>query len=316
MKISLIILILITLITSANAQTKKYKIGVFFWHESSNDYLTFDGVKKGFRIAGTYCEYDIQKAFGSEENANKIINKWIKHKPDLIYAMGTVATRKLMNRIKDTPIVFTAVTNPVQSNLTPNWKTSGRNIAGNSNWIPTKILLKDFKAVVPTLSRLGVMYNPDNLVSSMEIKNARKIEASMGIKLIPVKVKTINDLADATKSLVKRNIDAVWIPIDILIYKNVARIRVVTDPLQIPLVASSHKGVKDGAIFGTIANYHILGQRSVSIALKILTKNLAPKDIPIGTILTHKHIFNLKVALEIGYNIPLSVLATADEIIK
>jgi len=81
-------------------------------------------------------------------------------------------------------------------------------------------------------------------------------------------------------------------------------------------VASSHRGVKDGAIFGAVVDYHTLGRLSVPIALKILTQNIEPKGIPIGTLRGHRNIFNLKVAKEIGYEIPLSALAIADKIIE
>ncbi|CAN2038986.1 putative ABC transport system substrate-binding protein [Candidatus Magnetomoraceae bacterium gMMP-15] len=309
---------LLTLSTNAHesAQERKYKIGVFFWHESSIDYQAFDGIKNGFETADIECDYDIQKAMGSEDEANKIIHRWAAQKPDLIYGMGTGATIRLMKVIKDIPIVFTAVTNPVQSGITPDWKSSGRNIAGNSNWIETEHLLEDFKEVVPELKHLGVMYDPDNPVSSMEIGEAEKIEADIGIKIISKQVKTINDLIPAAKFLVSKKVETIWVPIDILVYKNLDKVRTITDSAKIPLVASSHRGIKTGAIFGSIVNYSDLGKRSVSIALKILAQDMAPKDIPIGTMRTCNHIINLKIAKEIGYDIPLSALATASEIIK
>ena len=313
--ISVAVLLVMSMGTVANAQDGKYKIGVFFWHESTNDYVAFEGIKDGFKTAGVDCEFDIMKASGEEDKASEIIQKLSKQKPDLIYAMGTGATKRLMKVIKDTPIVFTAVTNPVQSGITTNWKTSGRNIAGNSNSIPTDKVLSDFKEVVPALKSLGVMYDPDNAVSSMEVRVARKVVDSLGLKLMEVEVKSIDDLAPAAKSLVAKKVEAVWIPIDILVYKNLDKIRVITDQAKLPLVASSHRGVKDGAIFGAVVDYHTLGKLSVSIALKILDQNIDPKDIPIGTMHSYKHIFNLKVAKEIGYEIPLSALATADEII-
>lgn len=137
-----IAVLLLSLATLAGAQEKKYKIGVFFWHESANDYLAFEGIRDGFKTAGVDCEFDIQKAFSDEDKTSEIIKGWVKQKPTLIYAMGTESCERLMKVVKDTPIVFTAVTNPVQSGITPNWETSGRNIAGNSNWIPTEYIYK------------------------------------------------------------------------------------------------------------------------------------------------------------------------------
>ena len=178
--ISVVAILVLSLAIITIAQGNKYNIGVFFWHQSPLDHMAFEGIKDGFNIMDVGCEFDVQKAFGEEEKASKIIQGWAEQKPDLIYAMGTGATKRLMKVIRDTPIVFTAVTNPVQSGITPNWKTSGRNIAGNSNWIATKEILRDFKKVIPELKTLGVMYDPDNSVSSMEVREGNKVADTLG----------------------------------------------------------------------------------------------------------------------------------------
>jgi len=308
--------LVLALAAETDAKWEKYRISVFFWHESPLDEKAFEGVKDGFKKAGVDCEFDCLRAFGDEEKAGAIIQKLTEEKPDLIYGMGTGATKRLMKVIYDTPIVFTAVTNPVQSGITPNWESSGRNIAGNSNWIPTEEILTDFKKVVPALKSLGVMYDPDNPVSSMEVNLARQIIGEMGMRLVEIKIKTVDDLTPACRDLAAKKVDAIWIPIEILAYKNMDKIKTIADPAKIPLLASSHRGVKDGAIFGEVVDYHDLGRMSASIALMILDENAAPEDISIWTMADHKSIINLKAAREIGYDIPPRVLAVSDEVIE
>lgn len=307
---------ILLLFTLTDAMAARYKIGVFFWHESSNDYISFEGVEEGFKTAGVECEFDIQKAEGDEGKANKIVHEFNRKKLDLIYAMGTGAVKRLMKVITDTPIVFTAVTTPVQSGVTPNWQTSRRNLAGNSNWIDTEIILREFKIIVPSLQRLGVIYDPDNAVSSAEFSVARKIANKMKLEIEAVTIKSADDLIPASKLLLDKKVEAIWVPIDIIVYKNIDRIKSVADPLKIPLLSSSHRGIKDGAIFGMVVDYHALGKRSVFIALRILEQNMSPADIPIEKMHSFKRIVNLKSARELGYDVPLSVLATVDQIIK
>lgn len=314
------------MVTTASTEEKKYKIGVFFWHESANDYVAFEGIKDGFKTAGVDYEFDIQKAFEDEDKTNKIIKVWTEQKPDLIYAMGTESCQSLMKVIHDTPIVFTAVTNPVQSGITPNWKTSGRNITGNSNWIPTEEILGHFKSAAPTLKTLGVMYEPDNPISSVEVNEAKKVAKKMDINLLTVEIKKAGSysaaefsdkvLMPACKSLVTKKVDVIWVPIDTLVYKNVDKLRSITDPAKIPLFASSHRGVKEGAVLGVIVDYKALGKDSVPIALKILTQKVSPKDIPVGTTLGRRILVNRKAAKEIGYEIPSKVLDIADVVVK
>ncbi len=315
-KILILTAIFMILIISTATGARKYRIGVFFGYESPNNTTAFEGIKDGFNQAGIDYEFDIQRAYSDDAEADRIVKNWIKQKPDLIYSLGTGSTKTLMKTIKDTPIVFTAVTNPVQSGITPSWETSGRNIAGNSNWIPTEEVLRDFRKVVPTLKTLGVTYDPDNPVSSMEVKQAQKIIKYLQLKLIPVEIKSVNELTAAMKSLVAQKVDAIWICIDKLTYKNMDKVKAITYPAKIPLLASSHRGVKDGAIAGMVVNYRELGRVSVAIALNILINNVEPKDISVWTMKTHKNIVNLKASREIDYVIPDSVITGADQVLR
>jgi len=295
---------------------RPFQISMFFWHESPNDQMAFEGIKSGFKIAGIDCQYDIQRADGDEKKALRIVERLDLKNPDLIYAMGTGATKRLMRKVFDTPIVFTAVTNPVLTKITPNWRSSGRNITGNSNWIPTRLVLESFKEIIPNLKTLGVICDPVNPVSTMELSNVEKLGEKFGITLMKVQVKTAEELPAATRKLVNNQVDAIWIPIDILVYKNLEKIKSVTIPSGIPLISSSHRGVTEGAIYGIVVDYHALGKRSVPLALEILVNKTHPRDIPIGTMNSFQDIVNLKAAKEIGYQIPLEVLAVTDRVIK
>lgn len=303
------------LFTALNASAgDAYRIGVFFWHESSNDYMAFEGIKEGFKATGLKVDYDIQKAYGDKKNTNRIIDQWVAQPPDLLYAMGTGASKQLMKKIDDTPIIFTAVTNPVLSGITLNWKTSGKNVTGNSNWIETEYVLSSFKKVVPSLKKLGIMYNLNNSVPAAEMDAAIKVVHQLGIELVVKNIDKKTDIDQAVQVLMKEGIDALWVPIDILVYKNIPKIRKYTDPKSIPLLSSSHRGISDGAVFGIVVDYEKMGKRSVPIALKVMVDGISPKDIPVGLMRHRKHIVNLKAARQIGFDIPLEILATADEI--
>jgi putative tryptophan/tyrosine transport system substrate-binding protein len=294
---------------------KRHKIAVLFWHESSNDFMAFEGIKQGFNIARIPCEFKVRQASGDEQKAKSIIVDVKSSPPDLIYAMGTGMTKRLMKEIHDIPIVFTAVTNPVQSGITPNWQTSGRNITGNSNWIETSHILKKFKETVPALKKLGVMYNPDNSVSSMEVAVALKTlnkDNSLAMELITSKVKQKSELESACKSLIDQGVNVIWVPIDILVYKNLAELKKITVPAKIPMFASSHRGIKDGAMLGVVVDYLSLGKKSVILAKKILTNDMAPIDIPIGRMHNYQAIINIEAADLIGYEIPLELLTTVE----
>ncbi len=163
------------------------------------------------------------------------------------------------------------------------------------------------------------MYDPDNKVSSMEVAEAkRKLDqdTSLAIELVTSKVQDKSDLRAACQSLIDQGIDAVWIPIDILMYRNITELLPLTVPAKIPLLASSNRDIENGSMVGLVVDYICLAKKSVVIANKILSKGVAPKDIPIGIMSDLRKIINLKAANLIGYEIPMGVLASADKIIE
>lgn len=299
---------------AAKEGEKDYMITVLFWHESPHDYLALQGIIEGFRILRLPCTISIRQVLKNEQKVKAIIAGLKSSPPDLIYSMGTEMTKRVMAEIHDTPIVFTAVTNPVQSGITPNWKSSGCNVAGNSNWIQPSVILDTFKKTVPTLKKLGVMYNSNNPVSSMEVAVAKRVlkQNNSVMELVVSGVTSRDDLQPACKSLINQGVDAIWIPIGILIYKNLSELVPLTVPAKIPMLSSSHRGIKDGAVLGLAVDYVALGRKSVVIANKILSQGIAPKDIPIGRMHSYQTIVNLRAANRIGHEIPLGILAAVD----
>ncbi|MEQ8764052.1 MAG: ABC transporter substrate binding protein, partial [Planctomycetota bacterium] len=149
-------------------------IGVLFWHQSPNDFVAFEGIRSGFESAGREPTFFARQASSSEDAAHRILDEFRARRVDLVFAMGTQASLLAKERLEDIPIVFTAVTNPVESGVVPSWEGSKRNLAGNSNWIGPDKILPVFRMAVPRLSRLGVLRSEKaGLVSEAELRGVR-----------------------------------------------------------------------------------------------------------------------------------------------
>ncbi len=314
----LILFIFLVQYYQLDAKVKQYKIAVLFWHESLNDELAFKGIKRVFEVSGLRYSFDVKQSHSSREKMNEYLTKWKQEKVDLIFAMGTAAALAAKKQVTNIPIVFTAVTHPVLSNITNSFAETGqKNLTGGSNWIPTEKIVNTFFKVVPNMKTLGVVYNKKNKVSSAEVASLKESLKSKVVKL-KMLARTADNIVEVKKQLndLVGKIDALWIPIDDLIYKNIKQIKQITVSKKIPLLASSHRGFKDGAILGIVVDYVGLGKKSAAYAIKILSQKMAPHKFPIATMNGHKMLLNLKAAKEIDYEIPLAALAEADQFIK
>jgi putative tryptophan/tyrosine transport system substrate-binding protein len=323
MKSPLRFLVLLTLAllwtSSTGIQAREpFRVGVLFWHSSPNDEKAFEGVRSGFELAGIPVHFTRADAGEDRERAKALLTDWRDRKFDLVYAMGTSAALRAKEVLTELPVVFTAVTNPVGSGVVLDWSGSGTNLCGNSNWISTPTLLKVFKDTVPDLARLGVVLNRVNPVSIEEVAEARRHFAAEPEKRLALYEEWIEDpteLEEAVRRVLKRGAQAVWVPIDYDVYRHLDRVAAITDPLGIPIVTSQASAVRDGAVAGVAVDYLVLGERSVILAEQVLRQGKAPGDLAVGRMKSYRVLVNLAAARQAGFEIPLGLLATADEIL-
>ncbi len=300
-------------------EVKPWRLGVLFWHDSPNDEAALDGIRTALEAAGKSHELIIRRADSSPKKVSSFLAEFRNLPVDLIFAMGTRAALYAAEATREIPIVFTAVTNPVESKVVPSWKGSGRNVAGNSNWISSETLLHVFRLAVPDLGKLGLLRSTqEGEVSAAELSAMKEYLARKGapkIEIIEKVVKKPEEIGAAARSLAGSGVQAIWIPIDFLIYSNMDAITAAVEPLGIPLVSSSLKATRAGAVAGVVVDYTMLGKRAVVLALHILERRKKPGDMPVGTMNAYKVIVNLNAARRCRYELPLSLLALADTII-
>ena len=306
----------------AGAHTGPHKIGILMWHEAPHDEKALQGFIEGIQLSGISCKIDLKRAYGDEAKAREFIRRWEEEKVDLIFTVGTKGTLWAMEEITGIPIVFSAVTDPVATGIAKSWQSSGRNITGSSNWIEFKNKLKIFKEAIPHLKTLGVIFRSSNPVPLAETRCARDCADDMGVTLKEVSIDSAEQIESAVKQLLDQGVDALWVPIEDQVYKNMSRVGKVTRPARLPVVSSTVEGVEDppeGGPVGMVSvtvDYASLGRLCVPAAIEILTKGKNPQEIPIVTSDRYYITINVNAADAIGYRLPPIFLAKADKVLR
>ena len=238
--------------------------------------------------------------------------------PDLVLALGTRAALLARDGCPDRPLVFTAVTDPVGSGLVPSWAGSQGRLAGNSNWLPAIELLRAFRAAAPHLRHLGVLADPENAVSRREVAelDAARQERFPDLVLHQETVHAAGEAGPAAERLVRAGVQALWLPIDPLVDQQAAAIATATDPAHVPIFTSAAGPIRDRAIVSVVPDYHVLGLQAADLARRVLVEHADPGALPVGRIGTFRTVVNLQAAARAGYEVPLPLLATADEVIR
>lgn len=237
-----------------------------------------------------------------------------KNDVDLIYVFGTTAAKRVLLKIKQTPVVFNIVTRPVESKIIASWNSSGNNATGVSSMVPIVHQLKALKKVVPFF-RLGIIYNPLEQNSVIQRDIVKEMETMLNFRLTEFKITGKRDIPQVLTGLNKA-VDAVYLPSDSMIKILGTQIVTRINKFKIPsLCALEDLVVNDCALMGLVPDYYQLG-RLAALKASLIFRGNHPSQIETSTLDHFKITVNMHTAKKIGINIPTSILVMADKIIR
>ena len=277
-----------------------------------------DGVLDALNEAG-YSEgknlkWQYQSAQGNTGTAAQIARKFIGDQADAIVTIGTPSAQAAVAGTKRIPIVFTAVTDPVQGQLTPSWEASGTNVTGVSDVLELGKQMELVKQVVPEAKRIGIVYNPGEANSVAVVEALKEILPQYDLTLVEAAAPRSVDVGSAARSLVGK-VDVIYTSTDNNVVSAYEALVKVGNDMQIPLIASDTDSVKRGAIAALGVNYHDLGLQTGRIVVRIL-EGEKPGDIKPQTSENIQLFINLAAAEKQGVTLSEDLIESATEVIR
>ncbi len=296
------------------AVAKTYRIGVTVIVAHPALEADQKGFEKALADAGLQVEYDIQNAQGEMANAQAIAQKFVNDKVDLVHAIATPTAQAAVKVIKNIPIVYSSVTDPVDAGLVKTMGPDGRNVTGVSDAWPIERQIKLYHEMLPSAKRWGTIYNAGDANSVVNIGKTREAMKALGLKLIEVTVSNSNEVYTAAQSLVGR-VDAIYITSDNTVVSAFGSVAKVAAQNKIPLFAGDVDSVRNGAVAALGFNYFQVGYSAGKKAARIL-KGEKPGDIPSGyaeNLSLHLSLVNAKKQ---GFTIPEKYVKMAEKVYR
>lgn len=271
------------------------------------------GIQDYLKSIGFSVKYDFQNANGDISTASSIAQKFKADKVDLVVGIGTPVAQALANVFADTPIVFSAITDPLEAGLVPSYTAYEGNVAGVSDMNPVE-------AQIQLLATLTGAKSIGNIFASGEangvvLKNQAEAACKkLGIEFVAAAVANTSEVMQATQSIIKR-VDAVYIATDNTVISALASIDDVCDKAGVPLMSADPSGVEGlNFLVAWGFNYYKIGLNTGKVIEDILVKGKTPGSI--STIFLTEPAdfelwFNLDVAKKLGITIPADLLKTA-----
>lgn len=277
------------------------KIGIsqFVSHPSLDAVVT--GFKAGMEEAGytgDKIEYDMNNAETDQATNTSIAGKLAADSDiDLVLAVATPSAQAAAQAITNVPVLFSAVTDPVDAKLVASSEAPGANVTGTSDMNPVDEQLQLLKDLVPDAKKVGIVYSSGEANSAVQVKMAEEAAKSLGLTIEKAAVSASSEVQQAASSL---DVDAYYVPTDNAVVSALEGLLQVAEKNNVPVISADGESVKRGATATYGINYEKLGEQTAAMAVKILKGEAEPATLPVETISEVDLYLNEKAAKKVG----------------
>ena len=296
---------------------KKVKIGI----AKIVQHVALDSVEQGVidavKNAGYQATFDLQNANGDINTAKQIATQFKDEKVDVAVGIATPVAISLANTMKDTPIVFGTVTDPLGAGLVSTLEHGEGNVTGMSDELPSKEHIKLFKEIAG-IKTLGYIYtaSEDNSISALKLVEDGCKEADL--ELVVQAISNSSEVKQAAEAIVSR-VDGIYLTTDNTVFSALPSLVAVFNDAKKPIFSGDVTGAKNGGCFMASGfNYYKAGYATGEMVVEIL-KGKKPSEIPVRFMTKPEDsdlLFDLDVAKACGITIPQNYLDQASFIIE
>ena len=301
---------------------KLAKIGVLLQTTPTASVHLAEAFRQGLRelgyVDGKTFVLELRYGESRPERLAELARELVGLKMDVIVAAGAdLATAALKRHTQTIPIVMVNTTDPVGTGLVASLAHPGGNITGLSN-VSSELSgkrLELLKEVVPELSRVAVLWNPEIRGAVLDYKGTESAARALRVEPQSVEVSHAGDLDRAFSAVTSQRAQAIVVLPNPVGFGNRPRIASFAHRNRLPSMYAQREYVDAGGLMSYGPSLSDLFRRAAIYVDKIL-RGARPGDLPVEQPRKFELIINLKTAKALGLTIPASLLGRADEVIQ
>jgi putative ABC transport system substrate-binding protein len=239
----------------------------------------------------------------------------LKHEVELIVTNSSAAARVLKDR-SNIPVVAATGADPVATGLIDSLAHPGGNITGigeNAAELSAK-RLEVLKDSFPSLRRIAMLWNADDLGMTLRYKSADAAARKLGFEVQPLGVREPDDFAGAFAAMERDRPDAILMVTDALTSLNRKRVFEFAIQQKLPAIYEYAFLVRDGGLMSYGPDMEEVYDRAADLADRIL-KGARPADLPYEQPTRFRLVINKKTLEALGLTMPPAMLMRADEVV-
>lgn len=212
-----------------------------------------------------------------------------------------------------TPVIFTAVTDPVAAELANADGTPVGEITGTSDKLPVEQQLKMIREILPDAKKIGIMYTTSEVNSESAIAEYKELAPAYGFEIVDTGISSSADISLAADTLMGK-VDCITNLTDNTVVASLPVILDKANAKNIPVFGSEIEQVKIGCLAAMGLDYIELGKQTGHMAAQVLKGEKKAGELNFETIKEAAFYGNTKVAENLGISLPDSLVANGAEI--
>ncbi|HEX2728085.1 MAG TPA: ABC transporter substrate-binding protein [Beijerinckiaceae bacterium] len=280
-----------------------------------------DVFRQGLRelgyVEGKDVVIDYRHAGGQLDRLPKLAADLVATRPDVIVAQGTPGTLALKQATSSIPIVVGGAGDLVGAGLVASLARPGGNITGSTNIDPdlSAKRLALLKEALPRVSRVAVLYHGSPGGDAEELRENETAARALGLELLPLRVEADHQFEDAFAAIARERSEAVVILHGSFTLTHRRQLIELAAKSRLPVMSGEASWPEAGALISYGYDRRHQWRRAAHFVHKIL-HGARPADLPVEQPLKFELTVNLQTAAALGLNLPRTLLARADVVIR
>jgi putative tryptophan/tyrosine transport system substrate-binding protein len=303
----------------AQPPTHVHRIGVLLDTTPGRDLVGafLEGMRALGYVEGQHLVLEYRGAEGQYERLPALAAELVRLQVDVIVTYGTPPSVAAKHATTTIPIVMMSVGDPVGSGLVASLARPGGNVTGVTSLSPDLVgkQLEFPKDVLPTISRVALLWNPANPANALNVREAEVAAQALGVQLHRVEAGGPEAFDRAFAAMASAHAGALLVIGDRVFRQHSSRLAELATMSHLPTMHTIRAYVEAGGLMSYGPNSLDLNRRAAYYVDRIL-KGTKPADLPVEQPSKFELVINLKTAKALGLTIPPSMLFQADEVIQ
>jgi putative ABC transport system substrate-binding protein len=225
--------------------------------------------------------------------------------------------RQLRREIRNVPIVFVSVSDPVTHGFVASLARPGGNATGfvTSELSFSAKWLELLKEIAPTITRAAIIRDPDQVTTAGRVGAIQTAAASLRVELSPIDIRDTSVMERAVAAFASQPGGGIIVPAGILAQIHRKIIVAAAARNRLPAVYPYRFFVADGGLVSFGPDLIDQYRRAAEYVDRIL-RGEKPADLPVQNPIRYELVINLNTAKALGLTIPQSLMLRADEVIE